>query len=263
MPEAVKIFAENQQLLEVERVHSSILTSLQYDFIKYGSKNQQRYLASVLQYVAQNTGKKIKYVNIDREARSVNLKEAFYQLEMSRIITLARHTASPGIPLTAHISQDIFKAFFVDIGLANHLCKIRLTDPAQILTVNEGALAEQLAAQELLPLATAFDDPHLYYWIREEKNANAEVDFLFQHNNLVYPVEVKAGKTGTLKSMQVYLAEKKLPTGIRLNTDLPSIGEFTTKVRSGSTSSEITFRLVSLPLYMTHQLPRLLDTIDR
>ena len=260
MPEAVKAFAESQKLIDIERIQSSILTSLKYDFAKYGSKSQQRHLISVLNYVAQNTGKKIKYVNIDKEVRSVNLKEAFYKLEMSRVVSLVKHTASAGVPLTTHLNPDIFKAFFLDIGLANHLCKMQLIDPLNMLTINEGALAEQFACQELLTLTTPFDEPQLYYWVRDEKNANAEIDFIFQHNNLTYPLEVKAGKTGTLKSMHVYLLEKKLKTGIRLNTDTPSVGEFTTKVRSGTTHAEITFKLLSLPLYMSSQLPRLLSS---
>jgi len=260
MPEAVKAFVESQKLIDIERIQSSILTSLKYDFAKYGSKSQQRHLISVLNYVAQNTGKKIKYVNIDNEVRSVNLKEAFYKLEMSRVVSLVKHTASAGVPLTTHLNPDIFKAFFLDIGLANHLCKMQLIDPLNILTINEGALAEQFACQQLLSLATSFDEPQLYYWVRDEKNANAEIDFIFQHNNLTYPLEVKAGKTGTLKSMHVYLLEKKLKTGIRLNTDTPSLGEFTTKVRSGTTHAEITFKLLSLPLYMSSQLPRLLSS---
>lgn len=260
MPEAVKVFVDSQKLIEVERVHNSILTSLQYDFAKYGSKSQQRHLSRVLNYVAQNAGKKIKYVNIDKEVRSINLKEAFYKLEMSRVISLVKHTTSAGVPLTTHVNNEIFKAFFLDIGLSNHICKIQLIDPLKILTINEGALAEQFANQELLASGISFIEPQLNYWIREEKNSNAEVDFLFQHNNLVYPLEVKAGKTGTLKSMHVFLLEKKLKTGIRLNTDMPSVGEFTTRVRSGVSNSEITFHLLSLPLYMINQLPRLLNT---
>jgi len=259
MPEAVKAFVESQKLLDIERIQSSILTSLKYDFAKYGSRSQQRHLISVLNYVAQNTGKKIKYVNIDKEVRSANLKEAFYKLEMSRVVSLVKHTASAGIPLTTHLNPDVFKAFFLDIGLANHLCKMQLIDPLNMLTINEGALAEQFACQELLTLTTPFDEPQLYYWVRDEKNANAEIDFILQHNNLTYPVEVKAGKTGTLKSMHVYLLEKKLKTGIRLNTDMPSLGEFSTKVRSGTIHAEITYKLLSLPLYMSSQLPRLLS----
>jgi hypothetical protein len=261
MPEAVKAFVESQKLIDIERIQSSILTSLKYDFAKYGSKSQQRHLISALNYVAQNTGKKIKYVNIDKEVRSVNLKEAFYKLEMSRVVSLVKHTASAGVPLTTYLNPDIFKAFFLDIGLANHLCKMQLIDPLNILSINEGALAEQFACQELLTLATPFEEPQLYYWVRDEKNANAEIDFIFQHNNLTYPLEVKAGKTGTLKSMHVYLLEKKLKTGIRLNTDMPSVGAFTTKVRSGITHAEITYQLLSLPLYMSSQLPRLLSSL--
>ena len=261
MPEAVKAFVESQKLLDIERIQSSILTSLKYDFAKYGSKSQQRHLISVLNYVAQNTGKKIKYVNIDKEMRSVNLKEAFYKLEMSRVVSLVKHTASAGVPLTTYLNADIFKAFFLDIGLANHLCKMQLIDPLNMLSINEGALAEQFACQELLTLATPFEEPQLYYWVRDEKNANAEIDFIFQHNNLTYPLEVKAGKTGTLKSMHVYLLEKKLKTGIRLNTDMPSVGAFTTKVRAGITHAEITYQLLSLPLYMSSQLPRLLSSL--
>jgi Holliday junction resolvase-like predicted endonuclease len=200
-------------------------------------------------------------VNIDKEVRSVNLKEAFYKLEMSRVVSLVKHTASAGVPLTTHLNPDIFKAFFLDIGLANHLCKMQLIDPLNILTINEGALAEQFACQELLTLSTPFDEPQLYYWVRDEKNASAEIDFIFQHNNVTYPVEVKAGKTGTLKSMHVYLMEKKLKTGIRLNTDMPSVGGFTTKVRTGTTQAEITCQLLSLPLYMSSQLPRLLGSL--
>jgi hypothetical protein len=258
MPEAVKVFAESKKLLDVERVHSSILTSLQHDFAKYGSRVEQRHLNTILNYVGRNTGKKIKYVNIDREARSVNLKEAFYKLEMSRVIHLVKHTSSSEIPLTTYLSSDIFKAFFVDIGLVNHLCKIELIDPLKILTIHEGAIAEQFAAQELLSISPSYAEPQLFYWVREEKNANAEVDFLFQFANSIYPVEVKAGKTGTLKSMHVYLFEKNLTTGIRFNADIPSLSEFKTKAGTNGKRSEISIRLLSLPLYMISQLPRLM-----
>jgi predicted AAA+ superfamily ATPase len=261
MPEAVSVFVDQQDLIAVERLQSSILTSLRYDFAKYGSRSQQKTLSEVLKYAGQNAGRKIKYVNIDREIRSVSLKEAFYKLEMSRVINLARHTASSGIPLTTHINSEIFKAYFLDIGLANHLCHIQLSEPTKILTINEGSLAEQFTAQELLILSNMYEDPQLYYWTRDAKNANAEIDFLFQHNNKVYPIEVKAGKTGTLKSLYVYLFEKNLKTGIRFNTDLPSDGEFKTIVRSGQKAGEISVRLISLPLYMVHQLPRLLDEV--
>ena len=257
MPEAVKIFADERKLIEVEKVHSSIAISLQYDFAKYGTKNEQQYLFKVFKYIAGNPGRKIKYVNIDRDVRSINLKSAFYRLEMSKVITIVKHTASSGIPLTTHLNSDIFKSYFLDIGLAGHLGGITLIDPAHTITVNEGSMAEQFVCQELLAL-TSFREPSIFYWTREERNSNAEVDFLYQHNNSIFPVEVKAGKTGTLKSMHIYLYERNLYTGIRFNLDIPSCGKFTTKVRSANSCSDLNYKLLSLPLYMVGQLPRLL-----
>ena len=260
MPEAVKTFIHKRKLLEVEMVHSSITTSLRYDFTKYGAKSEQQYLQKVFQYVARSQGQKIKYVNIDRDVRSVNLKTAFYRLEMSKIITIVRHTSSSGVPLTTHLNSSVFKSYFLDIGLAGHLGGIKLIDPPHTITINEGAMAEQFVCQELLALAS-FREPSIFYWTREEKNSNAEIDFLYQQNNLIFPIEVKAGKTGTLKSLHIYLFERNLNTGVRFNLDIPSLGELTTKVRSNNNSKVLNYRLLSLPLYMINQLPRLLSSL--
>jgi uncharacterized protein len=97
----------------------------------------------------------------------------------------------------------------------NHFNQIDLTEIENLVTANEGILAEQFVGQELLAQNQPWLDPQLYYWSREEKSSNAEIDFIFQHKNHIYPVEVKAGKTGTLKSMQLYLYEKKFTFELR------------------------------------------------
>ena len=261
MPEAVKTYIIEKQLSQVERIHASILTTLQYDFAKYGNRNQQEYLVSVLKYSAQNIGKKVKYANIDKDVRSSYLKESFYRLELARLVHGVRHTSASQIPLASQVNENVYKPLFMDIGLANHLCGIRLIELEKILTSYEGALAEQFIGQELLTISPPYIDPKLYYWTREEKNANAEIDYIYQHNNSIYPIEVKAGKTGSLKSLQVYLFEKKLNLGIRCNLDLPSVGKFKTKVRTRNEDGEVEFALISLPLYLCFRLPELLNSL--
>lgn len=263
MPEAISNYIEYQKLNEIERIQSTILTSFQYDFAKYGSRSQQQHLMNAMKYVGQHPCSRIKYVKIDPDSRAATVKEALHKLELSRIIHRVRHSSSPGVPLSKHSRDDIFKALFLDIGLSNSLNHIQLTDPTKILTINEGSMAEQFAGQELLTLQAPYSDPDLYYWTRLEKSADAEVDFLFQHNNTIYPVEVKAGKTGKLKSLHVYLFEKKLATAIRLNTDLPYLGNFSVKVRSGNQEGKIQYKLLSLPLYLISQIPRLLDSVQQ
>lgn len=261
MPEAVKSFVENKNLINIERIHSNILTSLQYDFAKYGKRKQQEYLLKVLKYSAFNIGKKVKYSNIDRDIRSVYLKEAFKKLELSRIIHLIKHTNSGHVPLSNYVKDEIYKPLFLDIGLANHLSNIQLIDIKKLTAHNEGALAEQFIGQELLASSKSYIDTNLYYWNREKKNSNAEIDYLYQYNNKIFPIEVKAGKSGSLKSLHQFLHEKKLTKGIRFNINTPTIGTFSTKIISDKYREELNYNLISLPLYMAYRLNSLLSKI--
>ncbi len=250
MPEAIKTYISTQNLIEVEKIHSSIITSLQYDFAKYGTRRQQDYLKEALQYSANNIGRKVKYVNINKNVHSSHLKEALHKLELSRIIHLVRKTKSVNVPITQYVDNDTFKPVFMDIGLANHIAQIKLTDIKNIITDFKGALAEQFVGQEFIASFQFFKQAKLYYWTREAKNSNAEIDYLFQKENTIYPVEVKAGKTGTLKSMHVFFVEKNKDIGIRFNLDIPSYGKnLTASIRFKIKNEELKYKLVSLPLY--------------
>ncbi len=261
MPEAVKTYLNANKFTDVERIHSNIVTSLIYDFAKYGSRKQQENMTTVLNYAANNVGRKIKYVNIDKDTRSTFLKEAFYKLEMSRILYLVRHTNVSKPPINDTLNNDIFKPVFLDIGLANHIGNIQLIDVENLIANNEGMQAEQFIGQEIVSSKKPFIDNKLFYWLREKKNSNAEIDYLYQHKNTLYPVEVKAGKTGTLKSLHVYLSEKKLKTGIRFNLDKPSIGNFSVSLQNLKAGYTLEYKLISLPLYFVSVLPDLLNKI--
>lgn len=258
MPEAVDSYVKLKELINIERIHISLITSLQYDFSKYGTRKQQEYLTKTLRYSAKNIGNKVKYNLVDRETRAANIKEAFTKLEMSRIVHKIIHSNASKVPIINQENENIFKPLFLDIGLVNHLGNIQLIDIGSLLTENEGAMAEQFIGQEMLNIPASYIDTKLHYWTRQEKNSNAEVDYLFQHKNKIYPIEVKAGKTGSLKSMHLYLYEKGLSTGIRFNMDLPSRGNFSVKVRKANKIDQIDFELISLPLYMCWKLPDLL-----
>ncbi|MGC9344024.1 MAG: ATP-binding protein [Bacteroidales bacterium] len=259
MPAVVKTYLENEKLSDIKRIHNNILTSIQYDFAKYGTNKQQEYLQLVLRYCGRYPGRKIKYSNIDREIRSAYLKESIKKLELSRIIHIVKHSNASKVPITEHLKEDVYKTVFMDIGFVNHFNQIDLTSLEDLILANEGMLAEQFVAQELLTTYHAYVNPELFYWSREEKSSNAEVDFIIQHKNRIYPVEVKSGKTGTLKSIQVYLYEKKLKNGIRFNMDLPNIGNFKTKINVKEKNAELSWSLLSLPLYMVSEIRRLID----
>lgn len=261
MPEAVKTYIETSDLLEVERIQDNILTSLEYDFAKYGTKTEQRHLSVVFNHIPKNIGRKIKYVNISKTIRPEAQRNALYKLEMSRIITLIKSTNAKKSPLK-YGSKEIFKPLFIDIGLLNHLLKIRLIDTDNLMTVDEGGLAEQFVGQELLTTKPYFIDKELFYWLRESKNSNAELDYLWEYNNLVTPLEVKSGKAGTLKSLFVFAFENKKEKGIRLGTNSPEIQDIDTQIRLKARNQDVKLKLLSIPMYLTYKINEIIDELS-
>ena len=92
----------------------------------------------------------------------------------------------------------------LDIGLLQRLCQVPVDTEIKhenLLSIYRGKLAEQFVAQELL----AWHSRELFYWARNAKNSNAEVDYLTIRNGEIYPVEVKSGPGGKLKSLHLML----------------------------------------------------------
>lgn len=257
MPEAVYYYVKEKELSRIERLHSALIQSVEFDFAKYGSRKQQEYLKDVLLYVSRNVGTKVKYSNISANVHSNLLKEALLKLEMSRIIHLVRRTRSTSIPITQLEDNSIFKPIFMDIGMLNNLAGIKLVNPDSLITAHEGALAEQFVFQELIASNETYQEQKLHYWLREAKNSNAEIDCLFQIGNEIFPIEIKAGKRGTLKSLHIFLADKNKKTGIRLNIDRPTVGKDLQTSVNLSHKKSLTYNLISLPLYLAGRLREL------
>lgn len=112
------------------------------------------------------------------------------------------------------------------------------------MLLNRGYLAEQFVGQELLTIKPTYQQSDLFYWEREKVSSAAEVDYVTHVDSQIIPIEVKAGKTGRLKSLQVFLEEKKLPLGVRISQH-PLNREK---------------NILSLPLYMIPKLNRLIPT---
>ena len=166
MPAAVKTYAKNDKLSEIQRIQNNILTSIQYDFAKYGTRKQQEYLQIVLKYCGRYPGRKIKYSSIDREIRSTLLKDSIKKLELSRIIHTVKHSNASKVPLTEHVKESVYKTIFMDIGFVNQINQMDLIGLENLVTANEGILAEQFIAQELLTTHMSYLSPELFYWSR-------------------------------------------------------------------------------------------------
>lgn len=97
------------------------------------------------------------------------------------------------------------------------LSDIVLSDDLDL--INKGAIAEIFVGLEVKKTASCYLQDELYFWKREKKNSNAEVDFLLQIGEDIIPLEVKSGKKGSMRSLHLFLAEKKSKYGIRCSTE--------------------------------------------
>ena len=79
----------------------------------------------------------------------------------------------------------------------------------------------------------------------------------------IVPIEVKAGRAGTLKSLHQFVFEKRVPFAIRFHADLPALQTVDTEIRRGHGAERVRYRLLSLPPYLVERLPRIIDDCRR
>ena len=262
MPEAVLVYKENGSVTEVIDVQRSIVETYLDDFSKYGRQIDLPLMQKVFRYIPRALGKKVKYSNIAKEKKSKKIKEVIDLLVNARICHKVYHSHSNGVPLLAEINENIYKLIFMDIGIVNHICgndwrTIHSFMESEL--INEGGLAEQFIGQHLLALKN--EAPILCYWLREKKSANAEVDYVISQANKVLPVEVKSGKSGSLKSLQQFVLKNNNNTAIRFDLNLPTILDVSHITATSNGNKTVNYKLLSLPLYMVEELPRFIDCL--
>lgn len=257
MPAVVANYAEQRSYQATDVVKQNLLTSLHDDFGKYAKKVSVQRLKNVFYRTPRLIGQKIKYVQIDPHERAKDIAASLDMLCQARLCYRVCHSSASGLPLDAQINHKIFKLLFLDVGLASTMCEqqpAELFMSGDLLLINQGALCEQFIGQHLLFQMPPYRPPEIHFWMREAKSGSAEVDYVLSSAGRVVPIEVKAGKTGTLKSLHQFVSEKKVDLALRFNGDKPSVAEVETALPG--TKKKFTF--ISLPLYLVEQGSKIL-----
>jgi len=204
-------------------------------------------------------GQKFVFSRVNPSIQPSTMKQVLDLLSKARLCHRVSASSANGVPLKSEIKEKYFKEIFLDTGLCSmllglHLNQINSTN--EVTLINQGSIAEQVVGQLLRTINPPYIEPELYYWLREDKGSSAEIDYIIQHRNTIIPIEVKAGSTGTLKSLHLYMGLKKLPLAVRINSDFPTKTAVNVKDRDGS---NIQYTLLSIPFYLIGQINRLLD----
>jgi predicted AAA+ superfamily ATPase len=258
MPEAVLAFTETKSFYQSEIVKESILGTYEDDFNKYSSRINHMHILNAFKKLPLMVGEKFKYVNIDRNVRAQPIAKALHLLEMAKIVYRVKHSSCNGVPLGSQVNDKKFKVLFLDVGLMAGACGMSMLDienADELVLVNSGSLCEQFTGQHLLYSDEYYKKPELHYWIREAKNSSAEVDYIISAGSKIIPVEVKAGKTGRLKSLHQFIKEKGADSAVRINLAKPSLFQDSNRLPGGQS---VEYQLLSIPFYLIGQLRRLI-----
>lgn len=211
MPEVVAAYVNTKSLQVCREIQSEIIATYRQDFLKYTKNPRLSEVRTVFEAVPRELGNRIKYSNISHEVRSIHIAQAIHLLCQAGVMRKIYHTSANGVPLGAEVNSRNFKCLFVDVGLVVRMLGLEISnlhDLNEIELVNRGALAEQFVGQELVAGSPPSEEASLYFWKREVANSNAEVDYIVSKGSNVIPIEVKAGSSGRLRSLHLFLEQK-------------------------------------------------------
>ncbi len=244
MPSAINAYLLENNFTRPQQIQANILNTYKGDFGKYAEFANPNHCQLVFEKAPYLTARNFKYVDLEPDVQSRSLKIAVQALTYAGIIRPVYAASAQGLPLSATINKKKFKLLFLDTGLVNyatHVSAETLLNPDFYL-VNRGAVAEQFVGQELLAYQPSHDQAELFYWVRDKRSSSAEVDYLVHLDQTIVPIEVKAGKTGRLKSLQLFRQEKNLKFAIKISQDEFSFND----------------NILALPFYLISQWQRLL-----
>ncbi len=262
MPEAVAVYLDTEDMTQALQVHHSILDTYRNDFNKYASGTALQRIQRVYSYVPAAAGEKFKYSNVNPAWQARDIRSAVDLLDKADVIFKVHCTSGTGIPLDVNADDKVFKTYFLDVGLmstASGMKTLSRDDFLSVRFINEGKMAEQFIAQHLRFEKDMYIRPQLHYWLREKRKKNAEVDFLIQSGSFPIPVEVKAGKSGALKSLHLFCEMYKSHKAVRFDLNKPSALNCSHKISTGNQTVDVTYKLVNLPLYMVEDVRRIVS----
>lgn len=267
MPEAVACFAATGDFEQVASIQQGILNTYVEDFAKFARQKDLADLQRLFRNLPVHLGRKAMYSRLLPDATAAHARALLDLLIKAQVATPVYAADCAGTPLRAGMDERHFKLLFLDVGLVTRLLGHDLLDVVNAderSMVNEGPLAEQFIGQHLYLDERHESPPECFYWLNSTKNANAEVDFVVSQGRLMVPVEVKAGKSGSLKSLHYFCGIRHLAHAVRFDLLPASVQRIQTSiVRKGDDPVRADYQLHSLPLYAVEKLPELLCSLRK
>ena len=211
MPQVVSAFLPDKNFEKADFVKHEILRLYKQD-MQEQNEEKSEYVGNFFEQIPSELSKHDKRFvisHIDPQARLREYRGPVRWLDEAMVVNLAFNVEDPSVAFNLGITDSSFKCYLTDTGLLltlafydrtymdNDLYKAVLLDRLQ---VNEGMLVENVVAQCL----RSGGHKTYFYAKRDAKTRKTvmEIDFLIRKGKKVVPLEVKSGKSLSIKSLE-------------------------------------------------------------
>lgn len=242
MPEAVKTYIETKNYDEVEEVQNEILSDYADDFAKHAPLEEVPKIRWIWDSVPVQLAKennKFMFSHVKEGKRSAQLEDALQWLVDAGLLIKTELVEKPETPLDGSADKTYFKVYMSDVGLLRARSKV---SPSTIIEETshyikyKGAFVENYVLNELK--ATGKQP---FFW--RSGNA-AEVDFIFETDGELIPVEVKSADNTQAKSYKQFCKKYQPKKGLKMSLK---------NIAQNLCESTVTF---SIPLYLGWNIDR-------
>lgn len=218
LPEAVANYAKRKDWVSLNEIFNSLLSGYKDDIEKYAQRpKEQDILRYILNYGWGLAGQRFQFSKFCSSSyKSAEMGNAFRTLEKTLLLELVYPLISTSFPILPDLKRSP-KLLWLDTGLVNYVAGMQesLLFTSDTDELWNGHIAEQVVGQELLGASFAFGVKRMF-WVRDARNSQAEVDFVYKYKSHLIPVEVKTGDNSKLRSLHQYMDESQEVIALRL-----------------------------------------------
>ena len=242
MPEVVKTYVETKDFDEAFEVQNEILKDYADDFSKHAPLSEVPKIRWIWDSVPVQLAKennKFVFSHVKEGKRSAELEDALQWLENAGLIIKTELVEKPELPLDGFADKTYFKVYMSDVGLLRAKSKVAvqtIMNESDLYVRYKGAFAENYVLNEL---KSTGKNP--FFW---RSGNSAEVDFIYESEGEMVPVEVKAADNTQAKSYKQFCKKYAPRVGIKLSEK---------NIAKNKIEETVTY---SIPLYLGWNIDR-------
>lgn len=202
MPEVVQEYVHTHDFKTVQEIQDEILADYADDFSKHAPASEVEKIRLVWDSIPKQLAKennKFMFSHVKEGKRAHELEAALQWLKNAGLAHLLELVRNVETPLSANADATYFKAYVSDCGLLCRRLGLGYKDflgETNNLKTFKGAVVENYVMNELICY-----DKQPFFW---RSGNTAELDFLFEEDGEIVPVEVKSATNTQAKSYKQF-----------------------------------------------------------